>query len=55
MEQQIRAQISEMGKWYETDNYRVYTGKEFAEETGVLLAANAARIQRQCDGYAIEM
>ncbi len=48
--------------WYEVMNYETFTGQTFADtysknmtpEERTWIKKNVGRIQRQCDGYAVE-
>jgi len=46
--------IKQSGKWYDTDNYRIYPRSEFIQEI-CFVPSEVNFIQRQCDGYAIEL
>lgn len=58
---EIRAQISLEGLWYELPNYKALSPSDFiasltiSSKLKALVEQHVKRIQRQCDGIAIEL
>ena len=51
---EILKMIKDSGKWYESDNYKIYDRAEFEILMGIKLPEEITQIQRQCDAYAWE-